>query len=54
LPASETASQQIEQPFYTLRTWDLAIYARDQWQVDHKLTINYRPRYYRFGLRVSF
>jgi hypothetical protein len=53
LPASETASQQIEQPFYTLRTWDFAIYARDQWQVNRKLTINYGLRWEHYPIPVE-
>jgi len=53
LPASETASQQIEQPFYTLRTWNVALYARDQWQVNHKLTINYGLRWEKYPIPVE-
>lgn len=49
-PSSETASQQIEQPFYTLRTWNFAIYARDQWQVNRKLTVNYGLRWEKYPI----
>jgi TonB dependent receptor len=45
LPQSVTNSLQIQQPFLTLRTWELAFYARDQWQVSRKLTVNYGVRW---------
>jgi Carboxypeptidase regulatory-like domain/TonB dependent receptor len=53
LPASETGSTQIEQPFYTLRTWNFAVYARDQWQVNRKLTVNYGLRWEKYPLPVQ-
>jgi hypothetical protein len=45
LPQSVTNSLQIQQPFLTLRTWEFALYARDQWQVTRKLTVNYGVRW---------
>jgi hypothetical protein len=45
LPQSVTNSLQIQQPFLTLRTWEFALYARDQWQVNRKLTVNYGLRW---------
>jgi hypothetical protein len=40
-----TNSLQIQQPLLTLRTWEFALYARDQWQVSRKLTLNYGVRW---------
>jgi hypothetical protein len=45
LPQSVTNSLQIQQPFLTLRTWEFALYARDQWQVNRKFTVNYGLRW---------
>jgi hypothetical protein len=45
LPQSVTNSLQIQQPFLTLRTWEFALYARDHWQVNRKLTVNYGARF---------
>jgi hypothetical protein len=45
LPNSESNYTQVAQPYLTLRTWDFAIYARDQWQVSRKVTINYGLRW---------
>ena len=45
LPQTETNSLQIQQPFLTLRTWEFALYARDQWQLNRKLTLNYGVRW---------
>jgi hypothetical protein len=45
LPQSVTNSLQIQQPFLTLRTWEFALYARDQWQVSRKVTLNYGVRW---------
>jgi hypothetical protein len=44
-PQSVTNSLQIQQPFLTLRTWEFALYVRDQWQVNRKLTLNYGARW---------
>jgi hypothetical protein len=45
LPQSVSNSLQIQQPYLTLRTWEFAIYARDQWQVNRKFTVNYGVRW---------
>jgi len=45
LPQSVTNSLQIQQPFLTLRTWEFALYGRDQWQATRKLTLNYGTRW---------
>ena len=45
LPQSVTNSLQSQQPFLTLRTWEFAVYARDQWQVSRKMTVNYGVRW---------
>ncbi len=45
LPQSVTNSSQIQQPFLTLRTWEFALYVRDQWQATRKLTVNYGVRW---------
>jgi hypothetical protein len=44
-PQTETNSLQIQQPYLTLRTWEFALYVRDQWQVNRKLTVNYGVRW---------
>jgi hypothetical protein len=36
---------QVLQPYLTMRTWETAIYARDQWHVSPKLTVNYGVRW---------
>ncbi len=45
LPQTTNNWFQPEQPYITLREWSFAIYARDQWQASHKLTINYGLRW---------
>ncbi len=45
LPQSEANYDQVLQPYLTLRTWEFALYARDQWQVNRKLTVNYGVRW---------
>lgn len=45
LPTSESNYTQTAQPYLTLRTWDFSMYARDQWQVSKKVTINYGIRW---------
>jgi hypothetical protein len=45
LPQAVSNSLQIQQPALTLRTWEFALYARDQWQVKRKLTVNYGLRW---------
>lgn len=53
LPQSVTNSLQIQQPLLTLRTWEFAIYARDQWQATRKLTINYGLRWERYPVATQ-
>jgi len=36
---------QVLQPYLTMRTWESAIYVRDQWHVSPKLTVNYGVRW---------
>jgi hypothetical protein len=36
---------QVLQPYLTMRTWETALYARDQWHVSPKLTVNYGVRW---------
>jgi len=36
---------QVLQPYLTMRTWEFAFYARDQWHVSPKLTVNYGIRW---------
>jgi carboxypeptidase family protein/TonB-dependent receptor-like protein len=36
---------QVLQPYLTMRTWEAAIYVRDQWHVNSKLTVNYGVRW---------
>jgi hypothetical protein len=45
LPQSEANYTQVLQPYLTLRTWEFALYGRDQWQVNRKLTVNYGVRW---------
>jgi hypothetical protein len=45
VPQTETNSLQIQQPYLTLRTWELAFYVRDQWQISRKFTVNYGVRW---------
>ncbi len=45
LPNSESNYTQVAQPYLTLRTWEFALYAHDQWQVSRKLTVNYGLRW---------
>jgi len=53
LPSSESNYTQVTQPFLTLRTWDFAIYARDQWQLSRKITINYGVRWEYYPVPVQ-
>jgi hypothetical protein len=39
---------QVLQPYLKLRTWEYGIYARDQWQVNRKLTLNYGVRWEKY------
>lgn len=36
---------QVLQPYLTMRTWEWALYVRDQWHVSPKLTVNYGVRW---------
>lgn len=36
---------QVLQPYLTMRTWEFALYVRDQWHVSPKLTVNYGVRW---------
>lgn len=45
LPQTTNNWFQPVQPYITLREWNFAVYARDQWQASHKLTINYGIRW---------
>jgi hypothetical protein len=36
---------QVLQPYLTMRTWEFAMYVRDQWHVSSKLTVNYGVRW---------
>src|SRR5260370_14704978 len=40
--------RQILQPYLTIRTWEQALYVRDQWQVSRKLTLNYGVRWEKY------
>ena len=44
LPQNYSGSQ-LTVPEATLRTWEFSLYARDQWQVSRKLTVNYGVRW---------
>jgi hypothetical protein len=41
---------QVLQPYLTMRTWEEAIYVRDQWHVSPKLTLNYGVRWEKYPL----
>ena len=45
LPTTDANYTQVAQPYLTLRSWDFALYARDQWQVTRKVTVNYGLRW---------
>jgi len=45
LPTTMANSTQVIQPTESLRTWEFALYARDQYQLNRKLTINYGVRW---------
>src|SRR5262249_41812229 len=40
--------KQVIQPYLTMYTWEFAAYARDQWQVSRKLTVNYGVRWEKY------
>lgn len=40
--------KQVIQPYLTMYTWEFAAYARDQWQVSRKLTLNYGVRWEKY------
>jgi hypothetical protein len=39
---------QVLQPYLKMRQWEYAIYGRDQWQVNRKLTVNYGVRWEKY------
>ena len=45
LPTTMSNQTQFIQPQETLRTWEYALYVRDQFQVNRKLTVNYGVRW---------
>ena len=45
LPTTMSNQVQFIQPTETLRTWEYALYVRDQFQVNRKLTVNYGVRW---------
>jgi hypothetical protein len=45
LPTSFTNSEQFTLPHQTMRVWDIGLYAKDQWQITRKLTLNYGIRW---------
>ena len=51
LPQSMTNSYQNEQ--IIIREWDFNLYVRDQWQMTHKLTVNYGFRWERYPMPTS-
>ncbi|HXJ42012.1 MAG TPA: TonB-dependent receptor, partial [Bryobacteraceae bacterium] len=48
LPTTETNYIQYVQPYLTLRTWEFALYMRDQWQLTRKLTLQYGVRWEKY------
>jgi len=53
LPQTTNVWFQPEQPYITLREYDFSVYARDQWQASHKLTINYGLRWELFPVPTT-
>ncbi len=53
LPQTTNVWFQPQQPYITLREYDFSIYARDQWQASHKLTINYGLRWEYFPVPTT-
>ena len=53
LPQTTNVWFQPVQPYITLREYDFALYARDQWQASHKLTINYGLRWEYFPVPTT-
>ena len=39
---------QVLQPYLTMRTWEYALYVRDQWHVSPRLTVNYGVRWEKY------
>jgi len=48
LPQEQYNWKQVIQPYLTMYTWQYAGYARDQWQVSRKLTVNYGVRWEKY------
>ena len=53
LPQTTNVWFQPQQPYITLREYDFSVYARDQWQASHKLTINYGLRWEYFPVPTT-
>ena len=51
LPQNTNASYQ--SALVTIREWDFGLYARDQWQVSHKWTVNYGVRWEHYPVPTS-
>jgi hypothetical protein len=48
LPTEKQNNRQVAQPYLTLRTWQMALYVRDNWKVSRKLTVNYGVRWEKY------
>jgi len=48
LPTDKQTSRQIDQPYMVVRTNQYSLYARDNWKVNPKLTVNYGVRWEKY------